>query len=92
MSITDDRQVKRRLAILRHAEEVTGNVAMRSSARLATGGRLSSANLVVRTEPTLTFATLVECRHPAARVAWFFLRPIHVVVFRAVLSGAVSSR
>ena len=28
MSITDDRQVKRRLAILRHAEEVTGNVAM----------------------------------------------------------------
>jgi hypothetical protein len=29
MSITiEDRQVRRRLAILRHAEEVTGNVAM----------------------------------------------------------------
>ncbi|MCA1186214.1 MULTISPECIES: hypothetical protein [unclassified Saccharopolyspora] len=57
-------------------------------ARLATHGWLGvRANLVLRVEATvLTLVTFLEYRRPAARVMWLFVRPLHVVIARFLLS------
>jgi hypothetical protein len=42
--------------------------------------------LVLRAETTaITFATLLDYQSAAARIMWLFIRPIHVVIVRALL-------
>jgi hypothetical protein len=61
-------------------------------ARIAVEGWLGiGANLVLLIEPSaVTFSTLIEYRHTAGRVMWFFVRPLHVGIVRLLLWRAVS--